>query len=91
MATYYNITLDSNIPHGSNILDKPCRVVFSYPDGSFSYAYTGTVFAWPTANTVRIKSATLNIEAAWVGANGGTLTIQTGGGLAYRITGFVKM
>jgi hypothetical protein len=91
MATYCNITLNANIPHGSDILNKPCKVVFSYPNGSFSLPYSATVFAWPTANTLRISSPTLNIDAAWVGASGGTLTIQTGAGLAYGITNFAKM
>ncbi|MDW5317275.1 hypothetical protein [Rhizobium sp. PL01] len=91
MATYCNITLNANIPHGPDILDKPCKVVSSYPNGSFSLPYSATVFAWPTANTVRISSPTLNIDAAWVGASGGTLSIQTGAGLTYGITNFAKM
>jgi len=91
MATYYNITLNADIPHGSDILNKPCTIVFTYPNGSFSQKYFGTVFAWPNANIVRISSPILNIEAGWAGANGGTLTVQTGGGLAYGITAFAKM
>lgn len=91
MTTYYNITLASNVPHGSGILDKPCSVVFTYPDGSHSGAYSGTVFAWPTQNTVRMSSVYLNIEAAWVGANGGTLTISTAPPLNFGITAFAKM
>lgn len=94
MATsYYDITLRANIPHGSDILNKPCTVVFSYPDGSSSsYTYSGTLFAWFTPNTVRISSAQTNIEAGWVGANGGILTINTGGGLlTYAISGFAKV
>lgn len=31
MATYYNITLNADIPHGSDILNKPCTIVFTYP------------------------------------------------------------
>jgi hypothetical protein len=91
MTTYYNVTLASNIPHGSDILNRPCTVVFTYPDGSRSYTYNATLFAWPTQNTVRLASATINIEAAWHGANGGTLSILAGGGLAYHIVGFAKM
>lgn len=92
MATYYDITLTANIPQGSDILNKSCTVVFTYPGGSHSDpSYSGTVASWPSPNTVRISSAVLNIEAGWVGANGGTLTINTGGGLAFGIAGFAKV
>lgn len=88
--TYYDITLGQNISQGSDILEKPCSVVFTYPDGSRSSTYTGTIIAWPTSNTVRISSSYLNIEDAWTGANGGTLTITTTTTLSYPITGFSK-
>jgi len=92
MTTYYDITLTSDIPHGSDILNRPCTIVFTYPNGSHSDpSYSGTIFAWQTANTVRIASAVLNIEAGWVGANGGSLTIDTGGGLAFGISAFAKV
>lgn len=91
MTTYYNITLANGIPHGSGILDKPCTVVFSYPEGSHSGSYSGTVFAWPTQTSVRMASPYMNIEAAWVGANGGTLTIDANVVLTFQITAFAKM
>ena len=93
MATsYYDITLTGNIPHGSDILNKPCTVVFGYPGGSHSDPpYTGTIFAWPVANGVRISSAIMNMEAGWVGANGGTLRIATGAGLAFGIALFARV
>ena len=91
MTTYYDITLTSNIPQGSDILNKPCTVVFTYPEGSHSGTYSGTLFAWFTANTVRISSAVLNIEDAWTGANGGTLSIQTDAIQSYGISAFSKV
>ncbi len=92
MATYYDITLTANIPKGSDILNKSCTVVFTYPEGSHSHpSYSGTVESSASANTVRISSAVLNIEAGWVGANGGTLTINSGSGLAFGISAFSKV
>ena len=92
MATYYDVTLSAAIPHGSDILNKPCTVVFTYPDGSHSNPYFATVFAWLTPTLVRIVSPVLNIQSGWVGANGGTLSIDTGHGLLNRgITGFVNV
>ena len=92
MPSYYDVTLGVNIPHGSDILGKPCTVVFTYPGGSYSQPYSATVFAWLVQNVVRISSAYMNIEAAWNGANGGTLSIYTGhGNLDYPITLFVKV
>lgn len=93
MTTYYDVTLTANIPHGSDILGKPCTVVFTYPGGSYSDpAYSCQIFAWLTQNTVRITSAVLNVEAGWVGANGGTLTINTGGGLPpFGIAAFARV
>lgn len=92
MPTYYDVTLGGNIPHGSDILNKPCTVVFSYPNGAHSHTYTAQVLAWLAANTVRIVSPYMNIEAAWVGANGGTLSINTGNGvLQFPIIGFVNV
>lgn len=92
MPTYYDVTLAANIPYGSNILNNPCTVIFTYPDGSHSIPYAATVFAWLHRNVVRISSAYMNIEAAWVGANGGTLTIVTPAlPLVGAITGFVKV
>ncbi len=90
--SYYEIVLGANIPHGSGILNRPCSVVFPYPGGAHSPPYTGTVLAWPTQNTIRMQSAYMNIEAAWVGANGGTLTIDTTNGmLNYPIIGFTNI
>lgn len=92
MATYYDITLTADIPQGSDILDKSCTVVFNYPGGSHSAPpYSGKILAWHTANSVRISSQVLNIEAGWVGANGGTLTINTGPGLNFGIFAFWKV
>ena len=36
MPTYYNVTLGANVPHGSDILNHACNVVFTYPGGSHS-------------------------------------------------------
>ncbi len=82
-----------NIPHGVDILNKPCQVVFSYPGGSHSQVYQGTLFAWRLQNLVCMVSNYMNIEAAWNGANGGVLTINSGnfGELPYPITGFVNI
>ncbi len=93
MPTYYDVTLGANIPHGSDILEKPCQVVFSYPDGSHSGTYQGTLFAWRQQNLVCMASNTMNIEAGWNGANGGVLSIDSGksGVLTYPITGFVNI
>lgn len=91
MTTYYDITLSADIPQGSDILNKACVIIFTYPGGSFSNPYSATVFAWLTANTVRVTSATLNIDSAWAGANGGTLTISTAPPLSRGITGFAKV
>jgi hypothetical protein len=93
MATYYDVTLGVNIPHGVDILDRPCKVVFSYPGGSHSQEYPGTLFAWREPNLVCMVSNYMNIEAAWTGANGGVLTIDSGnsGVLTYPITGFVNI
>ncbi|HEX8000804.1 MAG TPA: hypothetical protein VF528_20655 [Pyrinomonadaceae bacterium] len=88
MASYYDVTLGAAIPHGSNILNQPCTVTFSYPGGSFSTPYSGTVFAWRQSNVVSVTSAYTNLESAWVGANGGTLSIN--GMPNYAITNFVK-
>ena len=92
MTTYYDVTLGTNIPYGNDILNRPCKVVFSYPDGAHSHAYTGTIFAWRLQNLVCMSSPTMNIEAAWTGADGGVLTINSGnaGDLTYPITGFVN-
>ncbi|HST36209.1 MAG TPA: hypothetical protein VLK25_06230 [Allosphingosinicella sp.] len=92
-TTYYSVTLATDIPPGSNILEKPCQARATYPDKSHSSDYPGTIFAWPTQNSVCIASAYMNMEAAWIGATGGTLTISTGGGapLSYAITAFCKM
>ena len=92
MPTYYDVTLGANIPHGADILEKPCQVVFSYPGGSHSGTYQGTLFAWRQQNLVCMASNTMNIEAGWNGANGGVLSIDSGnsGVLAYPITGFVN-
>jgi hypothetical protein len=92
MPTYYNVTLGANIPHGSDILNRACSVTFTYPDGSHSQPYAGTVFAWPQQNSIRMSSAYANIDAAAQGMNGGTLSITAGGGpLAFPITAFAKM
>ena len=91
MTTYYDITLSAAIPHGSNILNQACVIVFTYPGGSSSTPYSATVLSWFTANTVRVASAVLNIEAGWAGANGGTLTIGTTPPLACGITAFAKV
>lgn len=90
--TYYLITLGKDIPHGSDILDKPCSVVFSYPGGSHSPVFSGTIIAWRTQNSVLMASNYMNIEAAWVGANGGTLSIfvNPSSTLTYPITNFQK-
>ena len=79
MPTYYDVTLGVNIPHGVDILNRPCQVVFSYPEGSHSQAYRGTIFAWRLQNLVCMSSLVMNIEAAWNGANGGVLSIDSGG------------
>src|SRR5213596_454206 len=92
MPTYYNVTLGANVPHGSDILNHACNVVFTYPGGSHSQPYAGTVFAWPQQNIIRMSSAYTNIDAAAQGMNGGTLSISAGGGpLALPITAFAKM
>jgi hypothetical protein len=92
MPTYYDITLATAIPHGAGVLNQPCVVQFTYPGGALSGPYNATLFAWFTATTVRISSAVLNIDAAWVGANGGTLTINgTAGGLVRNITAFARV
>lgn len=92
MTTYYDITLTADIPHGSGILDKSCTVTFTYPDGSHSTPpYSGKILAWQAANRVRISSSASNIEAGWVGANGGTLTINTRAGLNFGIYAFSKV
>lgn len=88
MASYYDVTLTTAIPHGSNILNQPCSVMFTYPGGSHSTTYGGTVFAWRTANVISMSSAYMNLEASWVGANGGTLKIT--GAPNYQISNFVK-
>lgn len=91
MATYYDVTLRWGIPHGSDILNKPCSVTFTYPDGSHSQAYAGTVLAWFQQNVIRMSSNYMNIEAAWGGANGGTLSIGVNGStLNVPITEFAK-
>ncbi|UQA55474.1 hypothetical protein [Polyangium aurulentum] len=91
MASHYDVTLGQNIPHGTSILNAPCKVVFTYPDGSRSGEYSATVFAWRLQNVVGISSSYMNIEAAWQGANGGTLSIQTvGGTVSHPITGFTR-
>lgn len=91
MPTYYDITLTTSIAHGSGILDKPCSVVFTYKVGSHSQTYSGSILAWRLSNVVCMQSAYMNIEAAWKDANGGTLTINTGGApLRKGIKGFKK-
>jgi hypothetical protein len=92
MPTFYDVTLGANIPHGVDILDKPCSVVFSYPEGSHSQAYGGTLLAWREQNLVCMESSIMNIEAGWTDANGGVLSIESGrsGVLTYPIIGFVK-
>jgi hypothetical protein len=88
MTTYYDVTLGTAIPHGSHILNQSCTITFSYPDGSHSHEYSGTVFAWRQSNVVNVASAQMNIESAWKGANGGTLAIH--GMPNYHITNFAK-
>jgi hypothetical protein len=78
VSTYYDIILGVSIPHGSDILNQPATVTFTYPDGSRSWNYGGSILAWRTANVVCLQSPTLNIDAGWRangGANGGTLAI----------------
>lgn len=89
MATWYDVTVAAPIPHGSDILNKPCTVTFTYPGGSSSQAYNGTIEAWRTPTVVAMSSAYLNIQDAWTGANGGTLNINNGAVVA-AVVGFVK-
>jgi len=89
MPTYYDVVVDRDIPHGSDILDKSCTVQFTYPNGSHSDLYPARVFAWLAPPLVRIVSPVMNIQAAWFGAEYGTLTIQRlVGPLVFRIVGF---
>ena len=89
MATWYDVTVAAPIPHGSDILNKPCTVRFTYPNGSFSQAYNGTVEAWRTETVVAMSSAYQNIQNAWADANGGTLNINNGAVVA-AVVGFVR-
>ncbi|MFZ0268747.1 hypothetical protein [Caulobacter sp.] len=86
MATEYDIRLTSAIHHGSDIQNKGCVIVFTYPDGSSSgRGYSGRIVASLNPSTVRIASPILNIDSGWAGANGGTLTIHTAAPLAFGI------
>jgi hypothetical protein len=92
MASFYDIMLTSNIPHGSDILNKPCTVVFTYPDGSRTdRPYNGQILASFTPNTVRISSANPSIENGWARADGGSLAIRSNTTLTYGISSFARV
>lgn len=93
MPSYYDVVAEHPIPHGSDILDKPCTVQFFYPDGSHSGRYPGRVVAWLAPALVRMSSSVVNIEAAWFGAEYGILTVQrpVGPPLDFRIVAFSRV
>jgi hypothetical protein len=90
--TSYYVTIDKDFPPAPGIDNKDCTVVFTYHGGSSSHPYSGKIIAWTSARVVKIESRVMNIEAAWKGANGGTLTIRKArhGDITRGITDFVK-
>jgi len=92
MKTYYDVTLGKKIKAGSDILNKPAEIVFTYPNGTHSnFNYPFFVLAWVTDDCVRLSSTVMNVETAWQGANGGTLTIDTGSGnLTFPVKNFTN-
>lgn len=89
-VSYYKIALNQDIPHGSDILGKPCSVVFDYGNGSYDGPYAGTIVAWPTQNTVLMTSNYMNLENVWQRTQNGVLSIFVNDGvpLTYQIQNF---
>jgi hypothetical protein len=61
---YYAITLAAPIPHGSSILNKPCRVSVqqAFDNGVATIMEaTGTVFAWQQQNLIVIQTVFMNL------------------------------
>lgn len=93
MTTYYDLTLKDDVPHGSDILNRPCKITFYYPGGSHSDTFSATVFAWLQPRLIRVTSAHMNMQSSWQGAEYGIVKIELGGGgtLDGRIVGFGRV
>ncbi|WP_394829426.1 hypothetical protein [Pendulispora albinea] len=87
---YYDVVLASDVPPGTTVLGRICTVEFTYPDGSKSTRYTGSVLDLCTRSIIRMQSSDGDIEPAWVGANGGELVVDTLPSVRAAITGFTK-
>jgi hypothetical protein len=91
-TSYYDVRLAANIAHGSDILNQPCTVLFTFPTGIIHGPYSGQVLAWPQPNEITMKALSPSLDVFWVGANGGLLTVNPGPNqLQFAINGFTKL
>lgn len=86
MASYYAVTLTTDIPHGSDVLNKECKLKVQQltPSGLATLMVAnGVVLAWQASNIIVFKTSYMNIPNT-----GGTVKIA---GVRMAYTGIVPV